>query len=196
MTSHDTLVILKALKFSAEKHRHQRRKDRDASPYINHPIDVAEMLLRVGEVEDAEIIVAALLHDTIEDTRTEPVEIEKEFGKNVLSLVLEVTDNKGLSKEARKELQVKNAPHKSAGAKQIKVADKISNLRDITHSPPTKWSLQRRQEYVDWAHRVMDGLRGANTRLDQLFDEVAGEARKKLTEEASVANPELDRPAE
>jgi GTP diphosphokinase / guanosine-3',5'-bis(diphosphate) 3'-diphosphatase len=187
--SSDSLVILKAVKFSAEKHRNQRRKDRDASPYINHPIDVAEMLVRVGQVVDPEIIVAALLHDTIEDTRTEPEEIEREFGRNVLSLVLEVTDDKSLPKEVRKELQVKSASHKTGGAKQIKIADKISNLRDITNSPPAKWSLQRRREYTDWAERVVSGLRGENQPLEQLFDAVLAATRGKLAEEESAAIP-------
>lgn len=186
MTSPDTLLILKALKFSADKHRNQRRKNREASPYINHPIDVAEMLVRVGHVENPEIIVAALLHDTIEDTETTPEEIEKEFGQNVLSLVMEVTDDKRLSKAERKELQVKNAPHKSVGAKQIKIADKISNLRDITHSPPTKWPLQQRQEYVNWADRVLAGLRGVNPALDRYYDEIATEAKQKLFKEEST----------
>src|SRR5262245_41683346 len=132
MTTDDTLRILKALKFSADKHRNQRRKDREASPYINHPIDVAEMLVRVGNVEDADVVCAAILHDTIEDTSARPEEIDREFGANVLSMVMEVTDDKTLPKAVRKQLQVENAPHKSPGAKQIKIADKISNLRDIT----------------------------------------------------------------
>jgi GTP diphosphokinase / guanosine-3',5'-bis(diphosphate) 3'-diphosphatase len=180
MISPDTSLILKAVKFSADKHRSQRRKDRDASPYINHPIEVAEMLLRVGQVADPAIIVAALLHDTIEDTKTTPEEIEKEFGSNVLSLVMEVTDDKSLPKQERKELQVKTAPHKSFGAKQIKIADKISNLRDITHFPPADWSVQRRSEYIDWSERVVAGLRGVNAPLEKLYDQVLAEARQKL----------------
>src|SRR6186997_3356629 len=127
----DTLEILKALKFSSQKHRNQRRKDRDASPYINHPIDVVEMLMRVGNVTDTSVLVGAILHDTVEDTDTSPEEVEQVFGPGVKSLVMEVTDDKNLPKQERKRLQVQNAPHKSAGAKQIKMADKISNLRDI-----------------------------------------------------------------
>jgi GTP diphosphokinase / guanosine-3',5'-bis(diphosphate) 3'-diphosphatase len=173
-------LILKAVKFAADKHRTQRRKDADASPYINHPIDVAEMLVRVGAVNDPEIIAAALLHDTIEDTETSPEEIRIEFGEKVLSLVLEVTDDKSLPKEVRKALQVQHAPHISRGAKQIKIADKISNLLDIIHTPPLNWTLQRRLEYLDWAERVVLGLRGVNVALDELFDRVLAEGRRTL----------------
>lgn len=183
MVSADTAVILKAIRFSADKHRNQRRKNKEASPYINHPIDVAEMLVRVGHVDDADVIVAAILHDTIEDTATLPDEIEALFGKRVLSFVLEVTDDKSLPKAKRKQLQIDNAPHKSHGAKQIKLADKISNLLDITHSPPNDWPLQRRIEYVNWAGRVVAGLRGANPNLEQLYDRVVKEARQVLSAE-------------
>lgn len=180
MLNNDSLVLLKALKFSAEKHRHQRRKDREASPYINHPIEVAELLLRVGQVEDADIVTAAILHDTIEDTDTQPEEIEQLFGGRVLSFVKEVTDDKTLPKEIRKERQVETAPHKSEGAKQIKIADKISNLRDIVHSPPAKWSDERRLDYVNWSERVVAGLRGVNPALEKLYDQALSEAKKNL----------------
>jgi guanosine-3',5'-bis(diphosphate) 3'-pyrophosphohydrolase len=180
MASEETLILLKALKFSAHKHKHQRRKDRDSSPYINHPIDVAEMLLRVGQVQDIEVVVAAILHDTIEDTDTKPDEIEDLFGQRVLSLVNEVTDDKSLPKEVRKNLQVENAPHKSTGAKQIKIADKISNLRDIVHSPPANWSNERRIEYLDWSEKVVAGLRGVNPALENLYDQILNEAKETL----------------
>ena len=180
MASEETLVLLKALKFSASKHRTQRRKDHDKSPYINHPIDVAEMLLRVGRVQDIDVVVAAILHDTIEDTDTEPDEIERLFGQKVLSLVNEVTDDKNLPKEVRKSLQVETAPKKSVGAKQIKIADKISNLRDIVHSPPANWSIERKIEYLDWSERVVAGLRGVNPALENLYDQILIEAKQSL----------------
>ncbi|PWT89226.1 MAG: phosphohydrolase [Acidobacteria bacterium] len=180
MISEDSLVLLKAIRFSADKHKNQRRKNREASPYINHPIDVAEMLVRVGQVSELDVIVAAVLHDTIEDTDTSPQEIESLFGKAVLGLVMEVTDDKRLPKAERKRLQVVNASHKSHGAKQIKIADKISNLRDITHSPPADWNLQRRLEYVDWSEQVVAGLRGSNPKLEEFYDQVLKEAREKL----------------
>ncbi len=183
MQSNDSLVLLKALKFSAEKHRHQRRKDREASPYINHPIEVAELLLRVGQVQDPDIVTAAILHDTIEDTDTKPEEIEQLFGGKVLSLVEEVTDDKSLPKEVRKERQIETAPHKSEGAKQIKIADKISNLRDIVYSPPAKWSDERKLDYVNWSERVVAGLRGVNPALEKLYDQTLCEAKEILQAE-------------
>src|SRR6266568_91129 len=127
----DISAILKALSFSAKKHRNQRRKGAEGSPYINHPIDVAETLWKVGGVRDISVIVAAILHDTVEDTETTLAEIEEHFGPVVCSLVQEVTDDKSLPKPERKRLQIEHAPHLSTGAKQIKLADKISNIHDV-----------------------------------------------------------------
>src|SRR5205085_5102772 len=134
--------LLKSARFAAEKHQHQRRKGASALPYINHPIQVAELLWDVGQVRDSNVLLAAVLHDTIEDTATTPDEIEKLFGKEVLALVQEVTDDKRLKDAERKRLQMEHAPHLSPGAKQIKLADKISNLQDLTQDPPKDWSLQ------------------------------------------------------
>lgn len=181
---HDIAVILKALRFSAEKHRDQRRKDREASPYINHPIQVAEILWTAGEVRDIPTIVAALLHDTIEDTNTQAEEIIALFGQEVASLVEEVSDDKGLPKLERKRLQIESAPKKSVAAKQIKIADKLCNVADITNSPPFDWTFERRVEYLDWAERVVAGLRGANEKLEAQFDEALKKGRKKLEEES------------
>lgn len=165
-----TGLLLKALRFAAEKHNHQRRKDAKASPYINHPIQVAEILWRVGDVRDTTLLVASLLHDTIEDTGTTPDEIKANFGEDVLALVLEVTDDKSLPKEVRKELQVEHAPHKTRNAKLLKLADKISNVQDIITSPPRDWSLERKQEYLLWTEKVVAGLRGVNEKLEMQYD--------------------------
>jgi len=180
----DISQILSAIQFSADKHRDQRRKDREASPYINHPINVADILWRIGEVRDINVIVAAILHDTLEDTDTSENEIEELFGKDVLSLVQEVTDDKSLPKEVRKQLQIEHAPHKSHGAKQIKLADKTSNVRDIANSPPSDWTLQRRAEYLNWAANVVDGLRCANKELETWFDKILADAHEKLKSDA------------
>ena len=180
MISPDSRILLDAIRFSADKHRNQRRKNEEASAYINHPIEVAEMLVSVGNVEDLDTVIAAILHDTIEDTDTTPEEIERLFGKDVLSMVLECTDDKTLPKATRKQLQIEHAPHISRGAKQVKIADKISNILDITHSPPVHWPLERKMEYLDWAEQVITGLRGANPNLEKYFDEVVRRARKKL----------------
>jgi guanosine-3',5'-bis(diphosphate) 3'-pyrophosphohydrolase len=163
--------ILHALEFAAHKHRDQRRKDVHASPYINHPIALANILVNEADVHDPEVICAALLHDTIEDTQTTAAELEAEFGVVIRDLVLEVTDDKLLPKAERKRLQVERAAQASAKAKLVKLADKISNLRDIAASPPAAWSLARQQEYFEWAKAVIDGVRGAHARLEAAFDD-------------------------
>jgi guanosine-3',5'-bis(diphosphate) 3'-pyrophosphohydrolase len=162
--------ILSALQFAAFKHRDQRRKDHVASPYINHPIALAKVLWHEGGVRDAGVICAALLHDTIEDTETTADEIEQAFGKRIARIVLEVTDDKLLRKAERKRRQIEHAPHLSKGAKLVKLADKICNLRDVADSPPPTWSLRRRRQYFDWAKKVIAGLRGVNRKLEDAFD--------------------------
>jgi guanosine-3',5'-bis(diphosphate) 3'-pyrophosphohydrolase len=162
--------LLDALAFAADKHRRQRRKDRHASPYINHPIALAQVLAGEGGVVDAEVLAAALLHDTIEDTETSFDELKRHFGRRVALMVLEVTDNKRLRKETRKRLQVEHAAHLSRGAKLVKLADKICNLRDLRSRPPVGWDKKRRREYFEWAKRVIDRLRGVHPRLEAAFD--------------------------
>ena len=164
-------VILDALQFAAHKHRDQRRQDLEASPYINHPIALANVLWREGGVHQPDVICAALLHDTIEDTDTTAEELRERFGKKVARIVEEVTDDKTLDKAKRKRLQVEHAPTLSREAKLVKLADKISNLRDMGASPPKTWPRSRVRAYFDWAKEVVDGLRGANPRLERIFDE-------------------------
>lgn len=176
----DLETFLTALRFASEKHRDQRRKDASRSPYINHPIAVAETLWRVGGVRDIVALTAALLHDTIEDTGTMPEEIRARFGEEVLQLVLEVTDDKSLPKATRKELQVQTAPHKSLRARQIKLADKINNLTDIIYSPPSEWTDERILEYIDWTERVINGLRGPNPALEAEYDRVLAQGRAMM----------------
>lgn len=179
----DLTLFLKALNFSAGKHRHQRRKDSAASPYINHPIEVANILWTIGEIYDEAAIIAAILHDTLEDTDTTPEEIRAQFGDEVLGLVLEVSDDKNLPKQERKQNQIIHSPCLSQRAKQIKLADKICNVHDIAYAPPDHWPLQRRIDYLQWAQAVIDGLRGANEQLETLFDDTLARARKKLDKE-------------
>ena len=150
------------------------------TPYLNHPIEVAEILWSIGKVREMTVLIAALLHDVIEDTETGPEEISSRFGDEVLSLVLEVSDDKMLPKSKRKELQVLHAPDLSRGAKLIKIADKISNVRDVAWSPPPDWSSRRRIEYLEWAERVVHGLDSGNGELLKLFEEVLAEGRRQL----------------
>jgi len=163
-------LMLRVLAFAAHKHRKQRRKGSDASPYINHPIAVANLLVNEGGVHDTTLICAALLHDTIEDTKTTADEIETEFGAEIARIVQELTDDKSLPPATRKRLQVEHAPSLSAGAKLVKLADKTCNLRDLAEHPPTEWPLERRQGYYDWAKEVVQGLRGASPALEAAFD--------------------------
>jgi guanosine-3',5'-bis(diphosphate) 3'-pyrophosphohydrolase len=172
--------LLAALQFAAHKHRAQRRKDVDASPYINHPIEVATILATRGGITDLSTLIAAVLHDTIEDTETSPEELEARFGPEVRALVLEVTDDKRLPKGERKRLQIQHAPLRSVKAKIIKLGDKIANVRDVTNSPPEGWSLERRREYLDWTSQVVHGCRGINPGLESYYDQVLGTGRAAL----------------
>jgi guanosine-3',5'-bis(diphosphate) 3'-pyrophosphohydrolase len=163
--------LIKAADFAAFKHRGQRRKDAEASPYINHPLALARVLKIEAGVQDVDVLVSAILHDTVEDTETSVEELEREFGKVVAGIVAEVTDDKRLPKPERKRLQVERAPHISSQAKLVKLADKICNLRDVVDAPPAHWPLERRRAYFEWAKAVIDGLRGAHPGLERLFDE-------------------------
>ena len=163
-------MLIGALNLAAEKHRNQRRKDIEASPYINHPIMLAKILSIEGGVDEGLVLCAAVLHDTIEDTETTYDELAEQFGNEIANVVLEVTDDKSLLKPERKRLQIEHAPHLSQAAKLVKLADKIANLRDVADHPPSEWPLERRREYFDWAKRVVDGLRGAHAQLEAAFD--------------------------
>ena len=163
-------LLLKALAFAAHKHRDQRRKDAEASPYINHPIALADVLVNEGGITDPEILSAALLHDTVEDTATTLTELRRAFGSRIARIVSEVTDDKRLSKATRKSLQIKHASMISPEAKLVKLADKICNIRDMAKRPPARWDKRRQREYFDWAKKVIDRLRGANPRLERAFD--------------------------
>src|SRR5262245_52517012 len=163
-------IVLRAAAFAAEKHRHQRRKDEEASPYINHPIQLAHILVQ-ARIEDPAVLAAALLHDTIEDTNTTRDEIEVVFGLESADIVAECTDAKRLPKLERKQAQVAHAAQLSHKARLVKLADKIGNVNDIDGAPPAGWSLERKREYFDWAKRVVDRMRGAHPKLEARFDE-------------------------
>ena len=173
----DIATLLQAARLAADKHRDQHRKGASAPPYINHPIEFADFLVCVGGVTDLVTLVAALLHDTIEDTKTKPEEVETRFGAEIRALVVEVTDNKSLPQTERKQAQVDHAPYLSRRAKELKIADKIANVLEITNDPPADWSLERKREYFEWAERVVEGCRGVNQGLEDRFDEVLKDAR-------------------
>jgi guanosine-3',5'-bis(diphosphate) 3'-pyrophosphohydrolase len=164
-------LILKALDFAALKHRDQRRKDAQASPYINHPIALANVLVGEGGVSEPAVLAAALLHDTLEDTQTTVAELRAAFGDAITRVVEEVTDDKSLLKAERKRLQVEHAATISREARLVKLADKICNVRDMANHPPAKWDLARRREYFEWAKAVVDRMRGVHPALERKFDE-------------------------
>lgn len=173
----DIVLIARAWNFAAERHCGQRRKGEAQEPYVNHLAEVAELVAVATEGRDAPLVAAAVLHDTVEDTATTGADIERLFGADVADLVAEVTDDKSLPKAERKAQQVHHAPHRSDRAKVLKLADKTSNLRALASSPPAGWSAARRAEYIDWAERVVAGLRGTNPWLEARFDEAATRAR-------------------
>jgi len=170
--------VRRATGFGAWKHTGQIRKGEGNTPYIHHPIEVAAILSEAGAVEDSDLLQAALLHDTIEDTETRSTEIETHFGSRVCSIVLEVTDDKSLKKQERKAAQIAHAPHLSNEAQALKLADKISNVFDVAFSTPLDWPRERQLAYFDWASQVVTGLRGCNAALEALFDEQVTRSRE------------------
>lgn len=180
------LELARAYHFAAVAHEQQRRKGGRDTPYINHLTEVAELVAEATGGEDLPLVMAAVLHDTVEDTDVAPEDLLDGFGADVAALVAEATDDKSLPKAERKRLQVEHAPHKSDRAKLLKLADKISNLRSIALTPPD-WSPERQAQYVDWAEAVAAGLRGQNDWLDRQFIDAAGLARVAIRERAQKA---------
>jgi (p)ppGpp synthase/HD superfamily hydrolase len=162
--------IMAAARFAAEKHAKQRRKGENAEPYFNHLLEVAELIAASSAELDVELMMAAFLHDTVEDTGVTLLELEQRFGKDVDDLVAEVTDDKSLPKETRKQLQVQHTPEKSPRAQSLKLADKTSNLRAIISSPPVGWGRERKQQYFEWARQVVSGIVSPNEYLKSEFD--------------------------
>lgn len=174
----DVHHILDAVEFAAKKHQMQVRKDRTQTSYLVHPLFVAHHLINVGKVRNPDIIIAGLLHDTLEDTDTLYQELIEHFGKQVADFVQEVSDDKTLPKGERKRLQVVTAQHKSAGAAQIKLADKWDNLRDNMQNPPVDWESHTVAAYFKWAQQVIEGLPWVNAPLLQSVRQVIEEFYK------------------
>lgn len=176
----DVLLIARAWNFSAERHAKQRRKGEAQEPYVNHLAEVAELVATATEGRDGNLVAAAVLHDTVEDTATLLGELASIFNSDIADLVSEVTDDKRLDKEERKKLQILHAAAKTPRAKILKLADKTSNLRSMVKSPPSDWSLERKREYLTWSKEVVQGLRGANSWLETRFDESAEQLERAL----------------
>lgn len=180
MTTGDPLLLLKAADFAAYKHRHQRRKCVDSLPYVNHPLAVARILSDIGGIRDLEVLAAAILHDTIEDTDTTPDELNREFGARICAMVLEVSDDTSQPRATRKQHQVEHAGQLSEGAALIKLADKIANVRDMAESPPANWGLERRLGYLSWAEKVVLNCPPVNPALQQEFMHALAAAKDAL----------------
>ena len=176
----DYALLLKAIHFAAEMHRNHRRKDPNATPYINHPIFVAWIIAEIGGIRDLHVLIAALLHDAIEDTGTTATEIGEMFGERIKSLVLELTDDKALPRELRKRLQTERASQLSPAAVLITLGDKISNVSEVTSSSPADWDERRKIEYLDWAESVICNCRKTNQQLEEHFQNALAEARCRL----------------
>lgn len=174
------ITVLHAADTAARWHVHQRRKGEAGEPYINHLLEVALLVAQATQGQDFNLVIAALLHDVIEDCEIPASAIAAEFGDDVAALVQAVTDDKTLPKTERKRLQIDHAAHASPRAKILKLADKISNLRAMAASPPKGWSIERKLDYVDWSRRVIAGVRGANAGLEAEFDQAAATAERAL----------------
>lgn len=174
-------LIVKALAFASEKHRYQVRKGKERTPYIHHPIQVANVLVSTGKVNDTATLCAALLHDTIEDTKTNTTELADLFGAEINNLVIELTDDKSKSKQACRNDQICNAKFLSTKAKLIRLADKICNVHDIGYYPPLHWNNERRMLYLNWAAKVVNELRGINGALELKFDLMYNNSLEILT---------------
>ncbi|KAM8705285.1 hypothetical protein ACLKA7_009707 [Drosophila subpalustris] len=164
--------FMKCLQYAAQKHSTQRRKDPQSTPYVNHVINVSTILAVEAGITDEGVLMAALLHDVVEDTDATFGDVEKLFGTEVSTLVRAVTDDKSLEKEERKRLQIENASKTPRKGKLIKLADKLDNLRDLQVHTPQGWTEERREEYFVWAKQVVDNMRGTNAVLEAKLDEI------------------------
>jgi len=174
------LLILQAVEFAAHKHKDQRRKDEHASPYINHPVKVALVIAEIGGIKDSEVLAAAILHDTIEDTDTTAEELEQQFGKKIRNMVEEVSDDMSIPKTKRKQKQVDHAPHISTGATLVKLGDKICNVVDLIDAPPANWNSDRKTEYLEWAVKVIKSCKPVNKSLETHFFKISKTCRQQL----------------
>src|SRR6201991_1940141 len=173
-------LVPEAAELAARRHNGMARKGRGSEPYINHLAEVANLLSAATEGADAELVAAGWLHDSIEDTETTREELAQKFSERVATLVVECTDDMSLPKAERRRLQVVNASHKSATAKLIKIADKVSNVRARILPDPTADERDDLVDYTNWAEQVVAGCRGGNAWLDAKFDETVAQARSSL----------------
>src|SRR6476646_10349067 len=171
-----------ALAFAAEAHRNQRRKGATQEPYINHLIEVVDLVASV-EGGDMDVLIAALLHDVLEDTRTGYDDLAAAFGERVARIVQENSDDMTLPKPERRRLRLAGISKKSREARLVKFADIISNLRAIAVSPPAGWSNGRRLGYLNSCRNLVDAGRGSNAEVERIFDDAARAAERTIRAE-------------
>lgn len=156
--------VLRATEYAATKHAGQRRKNKAAEPYVNHVIEVANLLTQVG-VTDPNVLCAALLHDVVEDCGVTLHEVVRHFGYEVMDLVCACSDDKTLPKVERKKLQIEHAKMAREGARLIKMADKLSNLSQLAEDPPVDWSPAVVRGYALWSMAVVNAMPYTNALL-------------------------------
>lgn len=176
--------LTRALAFAAEAHANQRRKGAAQEPYINHLIEVLDLVARATGGADVELLIAALLHDVVEDTAHSADDVAQAFGARVATIVTENSDDMSLPKDARRRHRIAVMAAKSPDARIVKMADVISNLRAIVVSPPAGWSADRKLGYLDGCRQLIDAGRGANAMLEEVFDKTARDVEHAIREAA------------
>jgi guanosine-3',5'-bis(diphosphate) 3'-pyrophosphohydrolase len=177
--SNPLVSALRAADTAAHWHLHQRRKGTE-EPYINHLLEVASLVARATEGNEPDLVIAALLHDSIEDQEVPRDVIAQAFSEDVAKLVEEVTDDKSLDEEQRKRLQIERSNMHSRKAKILKLADKTSNLKALAVNAPPAWSVSRQLAYVAWARQVADRLTGVSNWLERQFAQAANDAERSI----------------
>lgn len=186
MNEGDIHIVLEAVGFAAEGHNGQLRENPEKTPYIIHPIRVTEHLMTIANVHERDILVAALLHDTVEDTKITFADIQKSFGTTAEGYVRELTDNMSLPQEERMKLQIETAPKKSLAAAQIKLADKYDNLKSLQSNPPATWDQKKIDEYFLSAKKVTSSLPAANVPLKKAVDDVISQYKPVVVEQKQI----------
>ncbi|GAB4134360.1 MAG: HD domain-containing protein [Bacteroidia bacterium] len=173
-------LLSEAILFAAEAHAGQFRKD-GRTPYINHPLQVMHLLIEKADINDVDILRAAVLHDILEDTTYTFHDLAERFGTTVAEVVSELSDDKTLSKDERKQQQLILADTLSPSARLIRISDKICNVYDIIYAPPGNWTMERRVDYLKWAQSVVNKIRGTHNVLEQHFDDLLEEGFRFLS---------------
>ncbi|MEL6767697.1 MAG: HD domain-containing protein [Pseudomonadota bacterium] len=179
-------ALSRALRFAAEAHANQRRKGAAQEPYINHLIEVMDLVACATGGDDVELLQAALLHDVVEDTPTTPKALADSFGPRVATMVHANSDDMSLPKEERKRARLAAMATKSREARLVKIADVTSNLRAVACSPPAGWTPERRLSYLADCRALVAAATGTDAALEQCFAETAASAERMIRGEGPL----------